>query len=553
VSVAAGTEPRRRTRERPRRGLLATLAATDHKALGAGIFTTAFGFFLAAGVLALLMRFELARPRMQLLTLHGYDELFTLHGSTMFYLFATPISLAAGVYLVPLQIGAARLAGARLALTAWWMVIAGGLTMWMGFLTEQGAADVGWYSYVPLSDAVNSPSVGTDYWIVGVILAATAAIALAACILATIVRLRAPGMTMLRLPVFTWTMVVSCLMVVTAFPALIVAMGLLLAQRQFGGVYTGSAGAFDYQHLFWFFGHPVVYVVFFPFVGAIAEAIATFSGRRWFGYRPFVLSLLLFAALSMSVWGHHMFTTSSVENRYFSLTSTALLVPAGIEYFDALATMWRGRIRFEPALLFALGFLVLFVIGGTTGIFVGSPVLDYHVTDSYFVVAHFHYTLFGGSVMGLFAAIYLWWPKVTGTMLRRSLGVWHFWLTMVGMNLTFFPMFFLGWEGMPRRVADYPASSGWSTLNALSSAGSALIALSLLVFLWNVWSSLRRRVPAGPDPWGAQTLEWATSSPPPRENFPEPLPPVRSFAPLQDLREQREQHARELREEAAPA
>ena len=528
---AAGVRPR------PRRGLLGTLASTDHKALGAGLFTTAFAFFLAAGVLALLMRFELARPRLQLMTLHGYDELFTLHGSTMFYLFATPIALASGVYLVPLQIGAARLRWARLALAGWWMVIAGGLIMWMGFLTAQGAADVGWYSYWPLSDMPSSPGIGTDYWIVGVLLAASAAILIAACVLATIVTLRAPGMTMLRLPVFTWTMVVTCLMVLTAFPALVVAMGLLLAQRQLGGVFSGAAGAFDYQHLFWFFGHPVVYVVFFPFVGAIAEAIAIFSGRRWFGYRPFVLSLLLFAALSMSVWGHHMFTTSAVENRYFSLTSTALLVPAGIEYFDALATMWRGRIRFATPLLFALGFLVLFVIGGTTGIFVGSPPLDYHVTDSYFIVAHFHYTLFGGSVMGLFAAVYLWWPKVTGTLLSERLGRWHFWLTMVGMNVTFFPLFFLGWEGMPRRVADYPKASGWETLNALSSAGSAVLLLSLLVFVLNVVRSLRRRVPAGPDPWGGQTLEWATSSPPPPENFPKPLPPVRSFAPLQDLRE----------------
>jgi len=550
VSVAAGA--RTRPLPRPRRGLLGTLAATDHKALGAGLFATAFAFFLAAGVLALLMRSELAEPGMQFLSLQGYNELFTIHGSTMFYLFATPIAMAAGVYLVPLQIGAARLAAPRLALASWWMAIAGGLIMWMGFLTKEGAADVGWYSYVPLSDAANSPGVGTDYWIIGVVLAACAAIALSVCILATIVKLRAPGMTMLRLPVFTWTMIVSCLMVVTAFPALVVAMALLFAQRQLGGVYTLPNGPLDYQHLFWFFGHPVVYVVFFPFVGAIAESIATFSGRRWFGYRPFVLSLLAFAALSMSVWGHHMFTTDAVESKYFSLTSTALLVPAGVEYFDALATMWRGRIRFEPALLFALGFLVLFAIGGTTGIFVGSPPLDYHVTDSYFIVAHFHYTLFGGSVMGLFSAIYLWWPKVTGTMLRRSLGVWHFWLTAIGMNVTFFPMFFLGWEGMPRRVADYPASSGWQALNVVATAGSWLIALSLVVFIVNVVVSLRRRVPAGPNPWGAQTLEWATSSPPPRENFVAALPPVRSYAPLLDLREAAEERA-EATAEAAPA
>jgi cytochrome c oxidase subunit I len=535
--VTAVSEPRGPVVLRQPRGIVGALAGTDHKSIGKGLFATAFAFFLGAGVLALLMRSELLQPGMQIVSQQGYNELFTIHGSTMFYLFASPIAMALGVYLVPLQIGAERIQWPRLALGSWWLVIAGGLMMWSGFLTAQGAADVGWYSYVPLSDTSNSPSIGTDYWVLGVLLAASASIFLAACTLATIVKRRAPGMTMLRLPVFTWTMVVSCLMVLTAYPALVVAMGLLFAQRQLGGVYTTPHGPLDYQHLFWFFGHPVVYVVFFPFLGAVAEAIAVFSGRRWFGYRPFVLSLLAFAALSMSVWGHHMFTTSAVENRYFSLTSTALLVPAGIEYFDAFATMWRGRIRLTTAMLFALGFLVLFVIGGVTGIWIGSPPLDYQATDSYFIVAHFHYTLFGGSVMGLFAGIYLWWPKVTGVLLREGLGKLHFWLTMIGMNVTFFPMFFLGQEGMPRRVADYPPSSGWQTLNDVSSAGSYVLGLAFLVFLWNVWSSLRRRVPAGPDPWGGLTLEWATSSPPPRDNFPGALAPVRSHAPLLDLRE----------------
>ena len=521
------------------RGLLAALGSTDHKRIGAGMFTTAFGFFLAAGVLALLMRAELMEPGMQVVGVERYDQLFTLHGSTMFYLFATPIALAAGVWLVPLQIGAGRLLWARAALCGWWLLIAGGLAMWLGFLTEQGAADVGWYSYFPLADMPNSPGVGTDYWIVGVLLAATAGIVVAACLLATIVRLRAPGMTMLRLPVFTWTEVVTCLMVLTAFPALVVAMALLLAQRRLGGVLSLGSGSIDYQHLFWFFGHPVVYVVFFPFLGAVAEAIATFSGRRWFGYRPFVVSLLAFTALSMSVWGHHMFTTGAVDNRYFALTSTALLVPAGIEYFDALATMWRGAVRFNTAMLFALGFLVLFAIGGVTGIWVAAPPLDYHVTDSYFVVAHFHYTLFGGSVMGLFCAIYLWWPKVTGTLLSERLGRWQFALTFVGMNVTFFPLFFLGFDGMARRVADYPAGTGWETLNTLSTVGSWLLGLAIVLFLLNVAGALLRREPAGADPWGGHTLEWATSSPPPPEGFTAPLPPVRSHAPLLDLREAR--------------
>jgi cytochrome c oxidase subunit 1 len=372
-----------------------------------------------------------------------------------------------------------------------------------------------------------------DFWIFGVALSAVGAIVIAACILTTIIRKRAPGMTMLRIPVFTWSMTVTVLMVLTAFPALVVAMGLLYAQRSLGHVLSLPSGPLTYQHLFWFYGHPVVYVVFFPFLGAVAEAIAIFSGRRFFGYPALVLSLLAFAALSMSVWGHHMFTTGAVSNRYFSLTSTALLVPAGIEYFDCLATMWRGAIRLRTPMLFALGFLVMFAIGGTTGIFVGSPPLDYQVTDSYFIVAHFHYTLFGGSVLGMFCAIYLWFPKVTGTLLREGLGRLHFWLTMIGLNLTFFPMFFLGEEGMPRRVADYPASTGWQGLNVLSSIGSGVIALSILVFLLNVTISLLGRRPAGDDPWGGHTLEWATASPPPAYNFTE-LPPVRSHAPLLD-------------------
>jgi cytochrome c oxidase subunit 1 len=521
------------------RGVIDAVAGTDHKSLGSRLFVTAMGFFLAAGVLALLMRAELAQPGMQIVSRQGYDELFTIHGSTMFYLFAVPMSLALGVWLVPLQIGARALAGTRWVLGAWWLLLLGGMAMWFGFLTQHGAAAVGWYAYVPLSDAPNSPGVGTDLWVLGVALAATASIIVAGALLATVARRRAHGMTMLRLPVFTWTIVASCLMVVTSFPALVAAMGGLAWQRHFGGVFDGASGVIGYQHLFWFFGHPVVYVVFFPFLGAVAEAIAIFSGRRFFGYRPFVASLLAFAALSMSVWAHHMFTTGAVENRYFSLTSTALLVTAGVEYFDALATMWRGRIRLTSAMLFALGFLLMFLLGGLSGIWIASPPLDYQASDSYVIVAHFHYTLFGGSVFGLFCAVYLWFPKVTGALLRESLGRLHVALTFAGINLAFLPMFFLGEDGMARRVADYPRSSGWQTLNVVSTVGGSVIALSILVFLVNVAVSLAFRRPAGPDPWGGQTLEWATSSPPPPENFVGRLPAVRSPAPLLDAAEAR--------------
>jgi cytochrome c oxidase subunit I len=342
---------------------------------------------------------------------------------------------------------------------------------------------------------------------------------------------------MLRLPVFTWAMLVTCLMVVTSFPALLVAMGGLLLERHGVSVYPGAGGAAAYQDLFWFYGHPVVYVMFFPFVGAALQVIAALSGRRLFGYKGVALSLLAFAALSMSVWGHHMFTTGQVSNDYFSLTSTALAVPAGLEYVAAIGTLIGGAILLRTPMLFAIGFFVQFLLGGLSGIYVASPPLDYHVHDSYVVGAHFHYTLLAGSVFGLFAAVYFWWPKVTGFLLREGLGKLHFWIFVVGTNLTFLPQFALGYDGMPRRIADYSPAEDWTTLNRLSTAGSYVVALSVLVFLANVAVSWLAQRPAGRDPWEAQTLEWATASPPPRHNFDAPLPPVRSAEPLMDVRE----------------
>jgi cytochrome c oxidase subunit I len=515
-----------------RGGVLGALGSTDHKRVGVRIALTAVAFFTAAGVMALLMRAELAQPGLQVVSTGTYNVLFTMHGSTMIYLFVTPFALALGVYFVPLQVGAAGISGPRWALAGWWLFVLGGLSMYAGFLTRNGASQATWVGFDPLSDAVNSPGEGMDLWILGVALAAAGELLWGLCVLFTVLRRRAPGMTMLRIPVFSWAMTVTSLMVVFAFPVLIAAMGLLWVERQWGGVFDGPEGPVAYQHLFWFYGHPVVYVMFFPFVGAVAECVSIFSGRRFFGYMAMVGSLLLFTSLSMSVWAHHMFTIDGVTVKYFSLTSIALVVPAGIEYIDMIGTLWGGAIRLTAAMLFALGFLVQFLIGGLTGIWVGSSVLDYHVNNSYFVVAHFHYTLFAGSFFGATAAVYLWWPKVTGACLREGLGKVHFWLAAVGANLTFFPMFLLGRDGMTRRVADYPKDAGWGTLNALSSAGAALIALSLLVFALNVVVSLARRRPAGDDPWGGHTLEWATSSPPPPQNFDRPLPPIRSYAPL---------------------
>jgi cytochrome c oxidase subunit I len=521
----------------PRRGVVGWLASTDHKHTGAKMAAAAFCFFIASGILALVMRTELAQPGMQVVSTDTYNQLFTIHGSGMIYLVLTPLALALGVYLVPLQIGAADIAGPRTCLFGFWTYVLGGLVMYGGFLTDQGAGRAGWFSYTPLSGGQATPGTGMDMWVIGVILATLGCLIVAGAILATVIGLRAPGMTMLRLPVFTWSMVATVLMVVIAFPVLLVLMGLLLADRHLGGIFDSAAADVTYQNLFWFYGHPVVYVMFFPFLGAVGDVVATFSRKRFFGYRPLIVSLLAFAGLSMSVWAHHMFATAKVTNQYYALTSHMLIVPGGLEYLALIGTMIGGAILLRTPMLFALGFMALFLIGGLTGIMVASPPLDYHFTDSYFVVAHFHYTLFGGSLFGAFAAIYYWFPKVTGVMLREGLGKVHFALLFVGANLTFFPMFFLGVDGMPRRVANYPADAGFTGLNQVATAGSYVIALAIAVFAANVVVSMRRRVPAGPDPWGAHTLEWWAPSPPPRHNF-DSLPAIRSYAPLLDLREE---------------
>jgi len=519
-----------------RGGIVGWVASTDHKRIGLMALASSGAFLALGGLLALVMRAELARPGMQIVSRDQYNQIFTMHGSVMVYLVVTPLALALGVYLVPLQVGAAGIAWPRLTLASHWLIVSGGITMLAGFATQQGAGQAGWTAFYPLSGAQATPGNGMDLWIVGVMLAVGGSIGLGAAVLATILGLRAPGLTMLRLPVFTWTMLVGSLLVVLSFPVLVGAMGLLLADRHGVDVFGGAGGPAAYQNLFWFYGHPAVYVMFFPFLGAVAEIVAVSSGRRFFGYRGLVVGLLLFASLSMSVWAHHMFTTGQVTNRYFSFTSTVLAVPAGIEYVGAVGTMWGGSIRLRASMLFALAFLLQFLIGGLSGIITASPPLDYHVHDSYFIVAHFHYTLFAGSMFGAFAAIYHWFPKVTGALLREGLGKLHLLLLAVGTHLTFFPMFLLGWHGMPRRVADYAPNAGFTGANEVSTAGSAVIALAFCVFAANVVVSLRHRRPAGDDPWGGHTLEWATTAPPPRLNFTS-LPPIRSEAPLLDRRE----------------
>jgi cytochrome c oxidase subunit 1 len=524
------------TLERPDPVQLGSVLSTDHKRSAAKLGILALTCFLAGGVLALLIRLELAQPGLQIVTPDTYDALFSMHGSLMIYFVMTPLALALGLYFVPLQIGASDVAAPRLTAFAVWLMVGGAATLLSGFLADNGPGRAGWTAFTPLSDSQPTPGSGMDMWVIGVLLGAIGASILAGTIFATIFRHRAPGMSMFRIPPFTWTILFTCLMTVIALPVLAVAMALLLADRLGADMLESGSGPVIYQHLFWFYGHPVVYVMFFPFLGAVAEVICTFSRKRLFGYRGFILGLLIFTGISMAVWAHHMFATGQLStslNDYFSFSSHILALPAGIEYFDLTVTMIGGAILLRTPMLFAIGFLVQFLIGGLSGIIVGSPPLDYHVHDSYFVVAHFHYTLFAGSLFGGFAGIYYWFPKVTGAMLREGLGKAHFVLMVIGANLTFFPMFILGYDGMPRRVADYPDDAGFTTANLISSIGAGLIAISIAIFLANLALSLRRRRTAGDDPWGGQTLEWATTSPPPRFNF-RALPPIRSRTPLLD-------------------
>jgi len=521
-----------------RAGALNWLVSTDHKRIGLLILGTALVLFYAFGALALTIRAQLAQPDGQVLSPQAYNVIFTLHGTGMIALVVTPFALGLGVYLIPLQVGAPMIAAPRLTLLGYWLYAGGAVALIAAAVIPDGAAD-GWWAYTPLSDGSYSAGPGMDLWILGVFLAACGMVLLCGTVGWTILTYRAPGMTMMRIPVFAWAMLVTCLMGVISFPSLLSAMGLLGAGRIDPGLFRANAWNVLYEHLFWFYGHPVVYIMFFPFIGAVAEVLATFAGRRFFGYQGTALALLVFAALSMAVWGHHMFATGQVTNDYYSLTSILLSIPAGVEYFGLLGTIAGGRLRYTTAMLFALAFIPQFLIGGLTGIMVATPSIDYNVNDSYFVTAHFHYTLLAGSVFGFFAAVYYWFPKATGVMLSERLGRLHFILMAIGTNVTFLPMFGLGVLGMSRRVASYPANAGFTTLNLVSSIGAFILGLSMLAFAYNLYSSARRKVPAPADPWQGQTLEWAAASPPSRFNFGprHPVPLVRSYAPLLDLRE----------------
>jgi cytochrome c oxidase subunit 1 len=515
------------------------LRTTDAKQIGLLYMSTAFGFFYAAGFMAMLMRAELARPGLQFLSTEQYNQLFTEHGTVMLLLFATPIVFAFANYIVPLQIGAPDVSFPRLNAFAYWIYLFGGLLVLGGFLTPGGAPDFGWTAYAPLSDSMHVPGDGANMWVVGLALSGLGTILGAVNMITTIVTLRAPGMTMFRMPIFTWNILITAIMVLMAFPILTAALLALLSDRMLGShVYDpGNGGAMLWQHLFWFFGHPEVYIVALPFFGIVTEVIPVFSRKPLFGYKGMIAATIAIAAYSMTVWAHHMFATGQVLLPFFSFMTFLIAVPTGIKFFNWIGTMWKGQITLETPMLFSIGFLLMFLIGGLSGVLLASPPVDFHVHDTYFVVAHFHYVLFGTIVFAVYSGVYFWFPKMTGRMLDDRLGKVHFWLTFIGFNTTFLIQHWLGDAGMPRRYADYLPTDQFTTMHTISSIGAFILGVSILPFTWNVWKSYRFGTLVNvDDPWGfGNSLEWATSCPPPLRNF-ERMPRIRSERPAFDLK-----------------
>ncbi|MER6333212.1 cytochrome c oxidase subunit I [Streptomyces sp. NPDC014983] len=525
------------------------LTTTDHKKIAHLYFVTSFGFFLLAGVLAMIMRAELARPGLQIVTNQQYNELFTIHGTIMMLLFATPTFAGFANAVMPLQIGAPDVAFPRLNALSYWLFLFGGLVVLSGSFVDQGAAPFGWFAYAPLNDAVHSPGHGGDLWAMGLAVAGVSTTLGAVNFIATIVCLRVPGMTMFRMPIFTWNILFTSILVLLAFPVFTAILLALVADRAYGAHIFDSAsgGALLWQHLFWWFGHPEVYIVALPFFGVVTEIIPVFSRKPVFGYAGMVGATISITMLSATVWAHHMFATGAVLLPFFALMSFLIAVPTGVKFFNWIGTMWRGSVSFETPMLWSAGFLVTFLLGGLSGVLIASPALDFHLTDTYFIVAHLHYVLFGTIVFAMFAGFYFWWPKMTGKMLDERLGKIHFWTLFVGFQTTFLVQHWLGEMGMPRRYADYLPADGFTLLNTISSIGAFLIGLSTLPFLYNVWKTAQYATEVGmDDPWGwGRSLEWATSCPPPRHNF-TALPRVRSDSPAFDL------HHPEVREELEP-
>jgi cytochrome c oxidase subunit 1 len=519
--------------------LVSWITTTDHKKIGYMYLITSFLYFLLGGVMALVIRAQLFAPGLQIVaTKDQYNQLFTMHGTIMLLMFATPLFAGFANFLMPIQIGAPDVAFPRLNAYAYWLYSFGSLMAVAGFITPQGAAAFGWFAYVPLSTTTFSPSLGGNLWVFGLALSGLGTILGAVNFITTIITMRAPGMTMFRMPMFVWTVLVTSILILMAFPVLAAALFALGSDRVFGShIYNVEAGgAILWQHLFWFFGHPEVYIIALPFFGIISEVLPVFSRKPIFGYKTLVYATITIAALSVTVWAHHMYVTGSVLLPFFSLMSMLIAVPTGVKIFNWVATMWRGSVTFETPMLWAIGFLITFVFGGLTGVILASPPLDFHVSDTYFVVAHFHYTVFGTVVFAMFSGFYFWWPKWTGKMLNERLGKIHFWLLFIGFHTTFLVQHWLGVMGMPRRYATYQPQDGFTWMHQLSSVGAMILGVSTLPFIFNVYLTARtgKRV-AVDDPWGfGRSLEWATSCPPPRHNF-TTIPRIRSESPAFDL------------------
>ena len=518
-------------------GIVNWLTSTDHKVIGKSYMITSLVTFFLAGIMAVVIRAQLLDPHTSLVSYQTYNELFTMHGSLMLYLFAGPFAFGGlANYIVPLQVGAPDMAFPRLNALSYWLYLGGVITMLSGFLVAGGAASFGWVAYAPLSNATNSPGAGSDLWLMALALTGFSAIFNGVNLVATILYLRAPGMTMFRVPVFSWNMLVTAILILIAFPVLFAAVVLLFCDRHFGThIFSvqGGGSPILWQHLFWFFGHPEVYILALPYFGMVTDILPVFSRKPVFGYKGMVFATMSIAALSTGVWAHHMFTTGVVLLPFFSLLSYLIAVPTGIKFFNWIGTMWGGQLSFQTPMMFSIGFLLIFLVGGVTGVLLASPPVDFMTHDTYFVVAHFHNVLIGTAVFAGFAGFYFWYPKMFGRMLREGLGKLHFWFLFVGFWVAFMPQYLLGLHGMPRRVASYAPDTGWTTLNVISTLGSYIIAFSFLFFLVNLVVSWRKPVPAGPNPWDGHGLEWFTSSPPPHHNYTH-LPPIRSERPTWD-------------------
>ncbi len=506
-------------------GIWGWITTIDHKKIGILYGVTSFIMFLTGGIEALIIRFQLGGPEANIVSPEVYNQLFTMHATTMIFLGVMPMSAAFFNYVIPLQIGARDVAFPRLNAFSYWTFLSGAIVLKLSWFLG-GAPNAGWFGYAPITGAAYNPGHGVDFWIISLQILGVASLAAAFNFLTTIINMRAPGMSLMRMPLFTWMTFVTSFLLIFAFPVITVALIELFMDRYFGmNFFVTSAGASPvlWQHLFWIFGHPEVYILILPAMGIVSEILPTFSKKPLFGYPFIVLSGVIIGFMGWMVWSHHMFTVGlgPVANSVFALTTMAIAVPTGVKIFNWLGTMWGGSLDFKTPMLFAVGFVFLFIIGGLSGVMHAIPASDAQQQDTYFIVAHIHYVLFGGAIVAIFGGIYYWFPKVTGKYLDEKIGKLNFWLMFIGMNITFFPQHFLGMDGMPRRVYTYDADMGWNLWNGVSTAGSLLLALSILIFIHNVVKSLRKGDIAGSDPWDARTLEWSISSPPPEYNFKE--------------------------------